>query len=79
LLAIILCGAVSTTTTITFSSDGKTLTIIPNNVKSTLKTTETTTTKTGTYGYGEYSTLKVTGLDNQGQTNNNNNNKRCRL
>lgn len=76
MLAIILCGAVSATTTITFSSDGKTLTIIPNNVKSTLKTTETTTTKTGTYGYGEYSTLKVTGLDNQGQTNNN---KRCRL
>ena len=70
LLAIILCGAVSAASTITFSPDGKNLTNIPSNVKSTLKTTETSVIKNGIYGYGTYDTLKITGLDNQGRYNN---------
>jgi hypothetical protein len=70
LLAIILCGAVSASTTVTFSSDGKNLTIIPSNVKSTLKTTETSVIKNGIYGYGTYDTLKITGLNNRGIYNN---------
>jgi hypothetical protein len=69
LLAIMMCGAVSASG-INFSSDGKTLTIIPNYVPSTLHTTITPTVKNGPYGYGQYVTLKVTGKDIKGVNNN---------
>ena len=64
--AIILCGAVSAATTVNFSSDGKNITITPNNVPSTLKTTVSASVKNGAYGYGQYTILKITGHDNQG-------------
>ncbi len=56
------CGAVSAAE-VNFSSDGKTLTIIPNYVPSTLHTSVTQNIKNGNYGYGDYATLKVTGKD----------------
>ena len=64
--AIILCGAVSAAATVNFSSDGKNIIITPNNVQSTLKTTVSSSIKDGTYGYGQYITLKETGQDNKG-------------
>ena len=64
-----MCGAVSASG-INFSSDGKTLTIIPKYVPSTLHTTITPTIKNGQYGYGQYITLKVTGKDVKGNNNN---------
>jgi hypothetical protein len=69
LLAIMMCGAVSASG-INFSSDGKTLTIIPKYVHSTLHTTIKPTMKHGQYGYGQYMTLKVTGKDVKGNNNN---------
>ena len=66
LFSIILCGAVSATTTINFSSDGKNITITPNNVPSTLKTSVSSTFEDGIYGYGTYANIKVTGQNNQG-------------
>ncbi len=69
LLAIMVCGAVSASG-INFSSNGKTLSIIPNYVPSTLHTTVTPTMKNGQYGYGQYITLKVTGKDVKGVNNN---------
>lgn len=66
LFSIILCGAVSAATTVNFSSDGKNITITPSNVQSTLKTSISSTVKDATYGYGQYTTLKVTGHDNRG-------------
>ena len=64
--AIILCGAVSAATTVNFSSDGKNITITPNNIPSTLKTSVSASVKNGAYGYGQYTTLKETGKDNKG-------------
>ena len=64
--AIILCGAVSAAVTVNYSSDGKNITITPNNVQSTLKTSVSSSIKDGAYGYGQYVTLKETGQDNQG-------------
>ena len=65
LIAIMLCGAVSADT-VNFSSDGKTLTIIPNLTQSTLKTSAITYAD-GIYGKGQYVKLKVSGIDNQGR------------
>ena len=57
------CGAVSAAG-INFSSDGKTLTIIPNYVPSTLHTSVTQNIiKNGNYGYGDYATVKFSGKD----------------
>ena len=64
-----MCGAVSASG-INFSSNGKTLTIIPNYVPSTLHTTVTPATKNGQYGYGQYITVKVTGKDVKDNNNN---------
>ena len=66
LFAVILCGAVSAAATVNFSSDGKNITITPNNVPSTLKTSAGVIVKEGVYGYGQYVLLKVTGQDNKG-------------
>jgi hypothetical protein len=66
LFAVILCGAVSAAATVNFSSDGKNITITPNNVPSTLKTSVGVVVKNGVYGYGQYILLKVTGQDNKG-------------
>lgn len=68
LFAVILCGAASATTT--FSTTGKTISVTYKFVPSTLKTSENTVTKKGTYGYGTYSTIKVTGKDNKGRYKN---------
>jgi hypothetical protein len=67
LFAIILCGAVSATTTTTFSSDGKYINITHSYVPSTLKTTQSTKTETGIYGYGKYSIITISGKDNKGR------------
>ena len=65
LFAVILCGAASATTT--FSTNGKTISVTYKFVPSTLKTTENTVTKNGAYGYGNYSTIKITGKDYKGR------------
>ena len=65
LFAIIICSIVSADS-VNFSSDGKNITITPNNVPSTLKTTVSASVKNGAYGYGQYTILKITGHDNQG-------------
>ena len=70
LFAIIVCGAVSATTTTNFSSDGKVINITHSYVPSTLKTSITTTTKTGTYGNGKYTTVILSGKDNKGRNTN---------
>jgi hypothetical protein len=66
LFAVILCSVVSAASIVNFSSDGKNITITPNNVPSTLTTSESSAVKSGTYGYGQYITLKETGKDTKG-------------
>lgn len=66
LFAIILCGASSAAST-HFSSDGKNITITNNYVNSTLKTSVTTKTYSGIYGYGKYSTTTASGKDDKGR------------
>lgn len=66
LFTIILCSVVSAANTVNFSSDGKKITITPNNVPSTLTTSKSSAVKSGSYGYGQYITLKETGKDSKG-------------
>jgi hypothetical protein len=66
LFAIILCGAASASST-HFSSDGKNITVTDNYISSTLKTSITTQTGTGSYGYGKYVRITISGKDNKGR------------
>jgi hypothetical protein len=64
ILAILLSGAVSAYTT-TFSADGKKIELSYDNVKSNLHYDVANTYKTGSWGYGKYTTVIVTGNDNK--------------
>lgn len=66
LFAIILCGAASATSA-HFSSDGKNISITNSYVSSTLKTSVAAKTGTGSYGYGKYVKVTISGRDVKGR------------
>jgi hypothetical protein len=67
-LAVILCGAVSAASTISYSPDGKNIDITNTYTKSTLQTHVTAYKRAGIYGRGTYSTVTFSGTDLKGRS-----------
>jgi hypothetical protein len=67
ILAVILCGAVSAASTISYSPNGKNINITNTYTKSTLQTHVNAYKRTGIYGYGTYSTVTFSGKDLKGR------------
>jgi hypothetical protein len=66
-LAVILCGAVSAASTISYSTNGKNISISNTYTKSTLQTHVTAIKRAGIYGRGTYSTVTFSGKDLKGR------------
>jgi hypothetical protein len=66
-LAVILCGAVSAASTISYSPNGKIVNVTNTYTKSTLQTHVDTYKRSGIYGYGTYATVTFSGKDLKGR------------
>jgi hypothetical protein len=66
-LAVVLCGAVSAASTISYSPNGKNINITNTYTTSTLQTHVDAYKRTGIYGYGTYATVTFSGKDLKGR------------